>query len=160
MPTKPCLLIKWLALSVLVLLGAASPFALAQTTFGPTTGDAATGATLYAACTSCHGASGTSNIPIRNAANAGRVINLAMARGMGMFNAGSYNDTEENDLAAHIATFFSSPNPSGQAVTFNSLGTAISLPNIYLASAFGGFSGVVAVSAPARGSVSAADTEF
>ena len=37
-PTKPCFLIKWLALSVLVLLGAASPFALAQTTFGPTNG--------------------------------------------------------------------------------------------------------------------------
>ena len=42
------------AFSLLFLL--ASGAATAQVTYGPTTGNATTGATLYAACSGCHGA--------------------------------------------------------------------------------------------------------
>jgi mono/diheme cytochrome c family protein len=128
----------------------------AQSTFGPTTGDAAAGATLYSACSGCHGASANINIPIRNAANAGWVINLAMANGMGGYNDTSRNSTQEADLAAYISNLFSSTNtnPVNQPVAHNSGGTAFALPNIYLSTAYGGFSSIQTVSSPSRGSVS------
>ncbi|MEP7154133.1 MAG: fibronectin type III domain-containing protein [Betaproteobacteria bacterium] len=130
----------------------------AQTTFPPTTGNATNGAATYAQCTGCHGASGTSSIAIRNGANAGRLINLAMANGMGGYSAASFNNTQEDDLAAHIATFFSSPNPNGQAVPFNSAGTGLALPNIYLGTSYGAYSAIVTTASGARGSVSYSGT--
>ncbi len=144
------------AMAVFFIAAAAS----AQTTYNPTSGNATTGQTLFAACSGCHGASAGSNIPIRNAANAGWVINLAMANGMGGYSAASYNSTQEADLAAYISNLFSSTatSPNGQFVAHNSAGTALSLPNIYLGSAYGGFSSIQTVSGPSRGSVSYSGT--
>jgi mono/diheme cytochrome c family protein len=145
------------AIAALLFFSAISSTAFAQTTYGQTSGNAANGFTLYdAACSGCHGDNAEFSIAIRNAANAGRVINAAMTRGMAGLGAGSYNDTQENDIAAHIATLFStSLNPANQAVPFNSAGTLITLPNIYLSTTYGVFSGISTVvgGAPARGSV-------
>ena len=129
---------RLLYLSATILSGMS---AQAQVTYFPTTGVVSNGQALYgtggALCSGCHGATANFNIGIRNAANAGRYINLAMARGMGGYTAGSYNNTQENDLAAYIATLFvTSPLPNGQSVPFNSAGTAVALPNIFFASLY------------------------
>ena len=78
----------------------------------------------------------------------------------GGYNIHSYNSTQEADLAAYISNLFSSTvaNLSGQPVSFNSGGTSVFLPNIYLSSACGTYYVIQSTSGPSRGVVSYSGT--
>jgi large repetitive protein len=140
-----------LALLALTLAAALVPPAKAQTT----TGDSALGQTLYNThCDGCHGATvGSSSAAIKNAANAGGIINTAMGNGMGGYTTGSFTATQENNMAAYIATVVSSPNPSLSAVTHNTA-KLITLPNVFVNTAYGVFTTGSFSSGASRGSVS------
>lgn len=123
-----------------------------------TTGDAATGATLFAAncqTAGCHtsGPATSLNGAALNAANAGGQINYARGNGMGGPAIAGLTAADLNDLAAYIATFVPNPNPANQAIPFNSPGVAIPIPNIRFNSSFGDLDSAVTVTAPTKGTV-------
>lgn len=91
-------------LTALIVVLAATSSATAQTT----SGNATAGGTLYNAyCNGCHGATvGSSNPPIKNAANAGGVIATVISNGM------AYG-TETTCDAGGISSYSATCNPGG-----------------------------------------------
>ncbi len=138
-----CALSAWVLASLMP-----APPVFAQTT----TGNSTTGGNLWTSKNcgpACHA---PSTKPV-NAANAGGHITYAIAQGM----PASVTPTEANDIAAYLATFAPDPNPVNVTIPFNTP-TFISLPNIYLNSTYGKFTGLQAVTAPTRGTVSYSGT--
>ena len=118
-----------------------APYAWAQTT----TGNSGTGGTLWTTkgCGSCHAQTAA---PI-NAANAGGHILFAIANGM----PAVATLTEANDLAASLGTFLTAP--VTVAVNQNSAGNDIALPQLFLNTIRGQYTGIAIVTPPVRGSV-------
>lgn len=141
---------EWTARVLLFLLCLVPAITLAQTT----TGNSTTGQTLYNThCDGCHGATvGSVSAAIKNAANAGGIINTAMGNGMGGYTTGSFTSTQENDMAAYIATVVTSPNPSLSAVSHNTA-KLITLPNVFVNTAYGVFTTGTFSSGASRGGV-------
>jgi hypothetical protein len=133
-------------LAVVVVAYGSTTNALAQTT----SGNSGTGASLWSSkgCGGCHAQTAA---PI-NAANAGGHILFAIANGM----PAAATPAEANDLAAYLGTFLSVP--ATVSVNQNSAPTSFSLPQLFLNTTRGQYTGIAIVTPPTRGTVTVSGT--